>query len=122
MSKEAIIIESGADPLAAHERHSLLKDSLDAEYYGADGRLLEIESRKDRDQFFDSLGGWNSDDKIGKKQAMLERKKRKREEKEARLAMKRQIQHRQEFQMINLKNESLARPSKDLFAPKSPEM
>ena len=64
----------------------MFKDSLDD--IGAEGKLLEIESRKDKDQFFDSLGGWNSDDKIGKKQAMLDRKRRKREEKEARNALK----------------------------------
>lgn len=28
--------------------------------------MVEIESRKDKDGFFDSLGGWNNDDKLGK--------------------------------------------------------
>ena len=32
-------------------------------------KMLEIESRKDKDQFFDSLGGWNQDDKLGKNRA-----------------------------------------------------
>jgi len=27
---------------------------------------MEIESRKDKDAFFDSLGGWNNDDQLGK--------------------------------------------------------
>ena len=44
--------------------------------------MVEIESRKDRDAFFDSLGGWNNDDKIGKNAQVKERKKRKKEERD----------------------------------------
>ena len=45
---------------------------------------MEIESRKDRDAFFDSLGGWNNDDRLGKNAQAKERKRRKKEEREAR--------------------------------------
>ena len=44
--------------------------------------MVEIESRKDRDAFFESLGGWNNDDNLGKAAQAKERKKRKKEERE----------------------------------------
>ena len=65
---------------------------------------MEIESRKDKDHFFDSLGGWNSDDRIGKKQAKKDAKQRKKDEKAIRK------QRREEFKMINMKNELLEKP------------
>jgi len=46
--------------------------------------MVEIESRKDRDIFFESLGGWNNDDQIGKKTTKQLKKQRRKEEKEAR--------------------------------------
>ena len=52
--------------------------------------MMEIESRKDKDLFFESLGGWNADDGLGKKGQVKERKLRKKEEKEARLYLKKQ--------------------------------
>ena len=68
---------------------NLLLESNDGEMNNIlAGNLMEIESRKDKDAFFDSLGGWNSNDKMGKKQAAIERRKRKREEKEVRIALK----------------------------------
>ena len=29
--------------------------------------MIDIESRKDKDAWFDSLAGWNADDKLGKR-------------------------------------------------------
>ena len=75
--------EDGADPLAANfDKHSMLNESFNDQFNQAN--LLEIESRKAKDSFFDSLGGWNADDKFSKLQAKKEKKERKREEKEAR--------------------------------------
>ena len=54
--------------------------------------MIDIESRKDKDAFFDSLAGWNADDKLGRKQQAFERKLRKKEEKEARMALRKQRQ------------------------------
>ena len=70
---------------------------------------MEIESRKDKDHFFESLGGWNQDDGLGRKFINKERKLRKKEEKEARLVLKKQRQENN--QMVNLNNELLKKPN-----------
>ena len=69
-----LILEDGRDPLRADDfdRKSLFKSQSsqnDGQSPGtrAIGQKMEIESRKDRDAFFDSLGGWNEDDKLGSK-------------------------------------------------------
>ena len=54
---------------------------------------MDIESRKDKDVWFDSLAGWNADDKLGRKQQAAEKKQRRRDEKEARVALKKQRHH-----------------------------
>ena len=52
---------------------SLDKNSLFQDSFGDDhiphGKLMEIESRDDRDHFLESLGGWNIGDPIGATQA-----------------------------------------------------
>ena len=59
--------------------------------------MMEIESRKDRDAFFDSLGGWNNDDKLGKNAQAKERKRRKKEEREARNQLKKERAYAQQL-------------------------
>ena len=74
--------------------HGFDKEFLIQEKFDGDNRqenkMIDIESRKDKDAWFDSLAGWNADDKLGKRQQALERKLRKKDESAARLAIKKQ--------------------------------
>ena len=83
-----VIEDANGDPteMKDFDKNSLFQESFDGDndHSFPNQRQLEIQSRKDKDRFFNSLGGWNADDKIGKKQQAEERKKRKKEEKEAR--------------------------------------
>ena len=68
-----LILEDGRDPLRADDfdRKSLFKSQSSNEKKTHEsrkqGQKMEILSRKDRDAFFDSLGGWNEDDLLGSK-------------------------------------------------------
>lgn len=75
--------------------HGFDKDFLMQEAFDGDkpeSKHVEIESRKDKDVWFDSLAGWNADDKLGNKKQALERKLRKKDEVTVRLALKKQRQ------------------------------
>ena len=50
------------------DKNSLFQDSFDDDHL-PHVKLMEIESRDDKDQFLESLGGWNSGDPIGSKAA-----------------------------------------------------
>ena len=89
-----MVVGEGAlgDPMGnAHfDKDFLIRETFDGDKQ--ENKLIDIESRKDKDAFFDSLAGWNADDKLGRKQQAFERKLRKKEEKEARMALRKQRQ------------------------------
>ena len=61
--------DAGGDPLAqSMDKNSLFQDSFEDDHI-PHGKLMEIESRDDRDHFLESLGGWNIGDPIGATQA-----------------------------------------------------
>ena len=68
-NSENLLIENdeneGGDPLAqSMDKNSLFQDSFEDDHI-PHGKLMEIESRDDRDHFLESLGGWNIGDPIG---------------------------------------------------------
>lgn len=56
-------MEAVIQGLGNFDKNSLFQDdSYEDDEHMNHGKLMEIESRDDRDQFLDSLGGWNSGD------------------------------------------------------------
>ena len=60
-----MILGNGFDDVNDFDKDSLMRQESanDGQFIG-EGKMIDIESRKDKDAFFDSLGGWNNDDKL----------------------------------------------------------
>ena len=114
--KPELILENSGDPLAKEDvfdkqslfGHDSIQDGAGNQDRVMSGLKLEIESRKDKDAFFDSLAGWNWDDQIGKKQLDKAKKLRRKEEKEARAAYKKLLKEQE--QQYNSQNNLLQLP------------